>query len=78
MPATTLTQTWQSIETAPSDTEVLIYTRQWGSIIARHSEEHDSWLSRMQVPVSLGPDDAPSHWQPLPEPPAGARSEDGD
>jgi hypothetical protein len=70
---------WQPIDTAPSETEILVYTRQWGAIIARHSEEHGEWLSRMQVPVSLTDEsDTPTHWQALPEPPDGIeRDEDG-
>ena len=68
------TRDWQPIETAPSDTEILVYSPQWGAIIARHSEEHGEWLSRMQVPVTLqAEDDLPTHWQELPEPPADAR-----
>ena len=64
---------WQPIDSAPSDVEILVYTRQWGAIIARHSEEHDEWLSRMQVPVSLSAgDDRPTHWQELPAPPTDA------
>ena len=65
--------TWQPIDSAPNDVEILVYTKRWGTIIARHSGEHDEWLSRMQVPVSLGDDeDSPTHWHPLPDPPEGA------
>ena len=60
---------WQPIDSAPTDTEILVYTRQWGVIVARHSEEHETWFSRMQVPVTLGEDEMPTHWRPVPAPP---------
>lgn len=68
---------WQPISSAPNDVEILVYTKKWGPIIARHSEEHDQWLSRMQVPVSLVDEgDMPSHWQDLPNPPEGHGADD--
>lgn len=61
---------WQTIETAPSDKEILIYSPPWGVIVASLSGEFGQWMSRMQMPVSLaGPEDAPTHWRPLPPPP---------
>ena len=67
---------WQPIESAPKDTEILVYTKPWGPIIATLSEEFGEWLSRMQVPVSIREDDElPTHWQPLPEPPDGSAQE---
>lgn len=64
--------TWQPIESAPKDREILVYTRPWGPIVAVLSEEFGEWLSRMQVPVSIKEDEElPTHWQPLPEPPEG-------
>ena len=70
---------WQPIDTAPSDVEILIYTAQWGPIIARHSGDHGEWLSRMQVPVSLSAEcDRPTHWRHLPGPPAGIKSAEKD
>lgn len=63
---------WQTIESAPKDTEILVYTRPWGPIIATFSAEYGEWLSRMQVPVSIREDgEIPTHWLPLPAPPAG-------
>ena len=63
---------WQPIESAPKDQEILVYTRTWGPIVALLSEEFGAWLSRMQVPVSIGEEDEkPTHWQPLPAPPDG-------
>ncbi|MBM0206918.1 DUF551 domain-containing protein [Micromonospora sp. STR1s_5] len=66
---------WQPIESAPKDTELLVYTRPWGPIIAVLSDEFGEWLSRMQVPVSIREDnELPTHWQPLPEAPDGVET----
>ncbi|WP_375461395.1 DUF551 domain-containing protein [uncultured Enterovirga sp.] len=73
----TATASWQTIESAPKDTEVLVFTKPWGPIIATYSEEFETWLSRMQVPVSIREDgELPTHWQPLPAPPDGADDAD--
>jgi hypothetical protein len=68
----TPTSTWQAIDNAPADQEILVFTRNWGPIIALHSSEYGEWMSRMQVPVGIAADEAPTHWQPLPEAPAEA------
>lgn len=61
---------WQAIESAPRDEDILVFTQNWGTIIARHSSEFDEWLSRMQVPVALtGDEERPTHWQQLPPAP---------
>lgn len=61
---------WRAIDSAPKDKEVLVYTKPWGAIIASYSTEFETWLSRMQVPVSIKEDgELPTHWQPLPAPP---------
>lgn len=66
-----MTGDWQSIDTVPKDTEVLVHTKPWGAIIASYSSEFGEWLSRMQVPVSIRDEnELPTHWCPLPEPPA--------
>lgn len=65
-----MTSTWQPIDSAPKDTEILIHTRPWGPIIASFSSEFGEWLSRMQVPVSIRDDEElPTHWCSLPAPP---------
>lgn len=70
---------WRPIDSAPKDTEVLVYTRPWGAIVASYSEEFGNWLSRMQVPVSIREEnEMPTHWQPLPPPPDGAADEGRD
>lgn len=71
------TSSWRTIESAPKDTEMLVFTKPWGVIIASYSAEFGNWLSRMQVPVSIREEsELPTHWQPLPSPPDG-RSETG-
>ena len=69
---------WQTIETAPKDTPVLVHSKPWGVIVATLSGEFDQWMSRMQVPVSLGtPEDVPTHWRPMPPMPPGFGPEAG-
>ena len=64
---------WRPIDTAPEGTEILVYTQPWGVIVASFSAEFGEWLSRMQVPVSIREEsEKPTHWRPLPEPPADA------
>jgi hypothetical protein len=60
---------WKPIDSAPKDEEILVYTQSWGPIVAVLSEEFGQWLSRMQVPVTITAEEAPTHWQPLPSPP---------
>ena len=70
------TSAWKPIDSAPKDTEILVYTRPWGTIVASFSEEFGEWLSRMQVPVSIRDEkEMPTHWRPLPEPPDDAAGE---
>jgi hypothetical protein len=69
-PSSTTTNLWQAIDTAPADQEILVFTKNWGPIIALHSTEYGEWMSRMQVPVGIkGEDELPTHWQHLPAPP---------
>lgn len=71
------TSAWKPIDSAPKDTEILVYTRPWGTIIASFSEEFGEWLSRMQVPVSIRVEaEMPTHWRPLPDPPDEAAAEE--
>lgn len=64
---------WRKIDSAPADTEILVYTKPWGPIIASFSVEFGQWLSRMQVPVSIkDKDELPTHWVALPAPPVDA------
>lgn len=72
-----LPASWQSIDSAPKDEEILVYTKPWGPIIALNSSEFGEWLSRMQVPVAIkGDEELPTHWQPLPAPPDEATGPD--
>ncbi len=76
--ADTAADTWQMIESAPQDTEILVYTKPWGPIVASYSSEFGEWFSRMQVPVSIKEEDElPTHWRPLPPPPDGVEPEAG-
>jgi hypothetical protein len=66
-------QGWRPIDTAPEDSDVLVFSPAWGALIARLNAEHDEWSSRMQCPASLaGEREQPTHWMPLPPPPEGA------
>ena len=70
---------WQPIDSAPKDKEILVYTKPWGPIVATFSEEFGEWLSRMQVPVSIKDEnELPTHWQSLPDPPQGVEGEKDD
>lgn len=59
---------WQPIETAPSDTPLLVWQPNWPRmIVARRGTEYrgtaDKWFD------SEGYTSTPSHWMPLPESP---------
>lgn len=60
---------WQPIGTAPDDEEILVFTQEWGTIVALHSAEYGTWMSRMQVPVTIDETQVPTHWRPLPPAP---------
>jgi hypothetical protein len=67
---------WSSIESAPKDEEILVFTPPWGPIIALYDSEFGQWLSRMQSPAAIVQDDEkPTHWMRLPEPPPGFGAE---
>lgn len=53
---------WQTIETAPKDKEVIVWTGSYMATACR-------CLERFQEPNSGRMLD-PTHWQPLPEPPS--------
>jgi Protein of unknown function (DUF551) len=58
---------WRPIETAPTDQNVMVFSRRWGALIAEYSSEFRQWFPRMQCPVSLrGEEHELTHWMPLP------------
>jgi hypothetical protein len=61
---------WQSLDTAPTDAQdVLVIIMPGGrQLVARYSRDHQHWIAADERVV------APTHWQPLPEPPADAGS----
>lgn len=61
------TLTWHPIATAPRDgTRVLVHDPLWGAVTAENDGEEDDiwWETRSCKRVD------PTHWMPLPEPPA--------
>ena len=61
---------WMPIETAPRDGQrVFVYWPHWYStpIIASCLGDYETWLSEM---VLTGDGPGPTHWFPLPDPPA--------
>jgi hypothetical protein len=67
---------WQPIETAPKDgNEVILFDSdylQLSGFEGRYSEPRGSWLSSYDGPVN------PTHWMPLPPPPAALRRKEND
>lgn len=64
---------WRPIETAPRAVDVLLWTKLGFAMVAlRYEEGHrceDAWLTYDGSEVR-----EPTHWMPLPEPPAGERA----
>jgi len=59
-------QGWQPIETAPKDTAVLIYNLRWQ--VGHFNTAENRWLgAERSGDLEQFP---PTHWQPLPAPPA--------
>lgn len=59
---------WSPIETAPKDTRILVAA---GSIVTVAEWIDDEWYSGEYAgPFEEGLDPQPTHWAPLPEPPA--------
>lgn len=66
---TRMTSAWQDIETAPKDgTDVLAYQGWEGAhrILVMRWDEKGCWRTNVHSFVRFDP----THWQPLPEPPA--------
>lgn len=53
---------WQSIETAPKDRELLLYTEKYGRIIGKWFEDTNRWTANC---IAI----YPTHYQELPEDP---------
>ncbi len=70
----TVCQEWQPIETAPKDQAKIIagayIGRAWCVGVCWYSEHAGQWL----VQTGNFPDKQPTHWMPLPPPPAGGPS----
>ena len=62
------TSQWQTIESAPHNENILVFSRRWGWMIASFRPEFNAWFSRMQCPAALNDDDADliTHWMLLP------------
>jgi hypothetical protein len=67
-PDTAGREEWQPIETAPKDgTRVLVWWEHWSAYPVVSYFKHGRWNG--EIACSEG-DEQPTHWQPLPEPPA--------
>lgn len=60
---------WQPIETAPKDYQEIITFSSNGITIARWYEENQEWVHQYEL-LSLDAVASPTHWMPLPKPPA--------
>ena len=62
---------WQPIETAPTDTEILVFM--YGEIYQARFDRWGRWAFPMANYHGCGccavDDDSPSHWMPMPDPP---------
>ena len=65
---------WQPIATAPKDlTEVLVYDPDYGGVVVAQYEMYATrpfWSSDIHDFTTGGHKIEPTHWQPLPPPPA--------
>ena len=60
---------WRDIESAPKDgTKVLLYWPHWSGVAVIGYNADHRWIS--MVKLSDEQDPGPTHWQPLPSPPA--------
>ena len=69
---------WISVETAMPeyDTDIVLWAQGWPQVYVGYWRHSHDWIGR-QRGESDGPlpDTNPTHWQPLPPPPAGAKGE---
>lgn len=64
-------QTWRPIETAPKGEEVLVWKEGSGShVVAIWTDYAQCWVSAWAHEPIESPGFEPTHWQPLPAPPA--------
>jgi hypothetical protein len=64
--------TWQPIETAPKDKDILLYCPEYkGIYIGQSWTAYDEEENYTYFWVSQIGEVYPTHWQPLPEPPTG-------
>ena len=69
---------WISVETAMPeyDTDIVLWAQGWPQVYVGYWRHSHDWIGR-QRGESDGPlpDTNPTHWQPLPPPPSGAKGE---
>jgi hypothetical protein len=66
-------EAWQPIETAPRDEDVYILAMRAGAkvpFIASYDADFDNWYTFNGALENCNQKFEPTHWQPLPEPPA--------
>ncbi len=69
---------WQPIETAPKDGTAMLVHDEGAVFIAVFDEDEGAWMDIAGAPGYQRVEPAPTHWMPLPDPPAVSRPQDGE